>query len=326
MDKNEFTGILQKRNRLLQAIRTFFFSNSFIEVETPMLMKTAPPDPHIEPLTAFVGKEGPFYLHTSPEMGMKRILSYGTGRIFEITKTFRTEEFTEVHNTEFTMLEWYMEGDYGDAMEMTTDLIRSLVAPVGAVEAGRFEGPWMRCNLGNLVMEKTGIDPFLHDRDSLARVMTKKGFSGIDRRDDWSNLFFKLFIQDVEPLIHIDRPYFITDWPASISTMAKKKDTKRVERFELYIDGLEIANGYTELTDADEQQRRFEADNATRKALGRPQFAIDEEFLAALDSLTGSYTGVSIGVDRLLMALLRKKTINEVLPLRNVIISPSVNQ
>jgi lysyl-tRNA synthetase class 2 len=143
--------------------------------------------------------------------------------------------------------------------------------------------------------------------------MHGKGFMGIDDKDTWNDLFFKLFIQEVEPRIPKKAPYFIIDWPLSVSTMAKRKDVNRVERFELYMNGLEIANGYTELLDVIEQKKRFERDNSERTVSGRQAFSIDEEFLDALGRLKGSYTGVSIGVDRLLMALLGKERIAGVL-------------
>jgi lysyl-tRNA synthetase class 2 len=143
--------------------------------------------------------------------------------------------------------------------------------------------------------------------------MQGKDFMGIDHKDTWNDLFFKLFIQEVEPRIPKEAPYFIKDWPRSVSTMAKRKDAHRVERFELYINGLEIANGYTELLDTTEQRQRFERDNKERRASGKQTFAIDEEFLDALGKLEGPYAGVSIGVDRLLMALLGKERIADVM-------------
>jgi lysyl-tRNA synthetase class 2 len=143
--------------------------------------------------------------------------------------------------------------------------------------------------------------------------MRKIGFLGIDDKDTWNDLFFKLFIQEVEPRIPREAPYFIKDWPLTVSTMAKRKDENRVERFELYMNGLEIANGYTELLDISEQRQRFERDNIKRAASGKQTFVIDEEFLVALGKLKGPYAGISIGVDRLLMVLLGKDRIEDVL-------------
>jgi lysyl-tRNA synthetase class 2 len=168
-------------------------------------------------------------------------------------------------------------------------------------------------DLAELFIKEIDINPFEFDREAMFLGMQGKGFMGIDYKDTWNDLFFKLFIQEVEPRIPKEAPYFIKDWPLSVSTMAKRKDDNRVERFELYMDGLEIANGYTELLDVLEQRQRFELDNLKRKASGKHTFVIDEAFLEALGRLKGSYAGVSVGVDRLLMVLLGKKRIEDVM-------------
>jgi lysyl-tRNA synthetase class 2 len=176
-----------------------------------------------------------------------------------------------------------------------------------------FTRPWQVYDLAELFIKETGINPFEFDREAMFLGMQGKNFMGIDHKDTWNDLFFKLFIQEVEPRIPKEAPYFIKDWPLSVSTMAKRKDEHRVERFELYINGLEIANGYTELLDASEQRQRFVKDNSERTASGKQTFVIDEEFLDVLGKLQGPYAGVSIGVDRLLMVLLGKEYIADVL-------------
>jgi lysyl-tRNA synthetase class 2 len=303
--KSDITEVLNARHGLLRVIRDFFYSRDYIEVETPNLMKTAPPDPHIDPLEVFIGNGGLlFYLHTSPELHMKKLLQYGTERIFQICKVYRVEEFEEVHNVEFTMLEWYRRGTYKDAMEETAQLVELVTG---------MKKPYTVYDLERLIADRTGISPFQYDRDEFYKALKGKGFAGIDEKDTWNDLFFKLFIQEVEPELNQNRPYFIKDWPMSISTMAKRKGINKVERFELYINGLEIANGYTELLDPVEQRARFVNDNKEREGLGKKTFEIDENFIEALSSLEGPYTGVSLGIDRLLMVLMGKKTINEVL-------------
>jgi len=226
---------------------------------------------------------------------------------------YRVEEHEEIHNTEFTMLEWYREGTYLDAMNEVEDLISYVVDHFPTADRSRFTRPWQIYDLAELFIKETAINPFEFDREALFLGMQGKGFMGIDHKDTWNDLFFKLFIQEVEPRIPKEAPYFIKDWPLSVSTMAKRKDANRVERFELYINGLEIANGYTELLDASEQRQWFERDNNERSTLGKQTFAIDEEFLKAIGGLQGPYAGVSIGVDRLLMVFLGKKHISDVL-------------
>jgi len=168
-------------------------------------------------------------------------------------------------------------------------------------------------DLEELFFSETGINPFVLDRDEFYNLLKHRNFAGIDEKDNWNSLFFKLFIQEVEKTLPIDKPYFIIGWPSSISTMAKRKGDVKVERFELYMNGLEIANGYTELLDPVEQKARFISDNTEREMLGKKMFEIDEDFVESLSTLEGSYAGVSLGVDRLLMIFMGKKTIDEVL-------------
>jgi elongation factor P--(R)-beta-lysine ligase len=308
--------MLLKRHGLLRAIRQFFYDREYIEVETSNLMRTPAPDPHIDPLEAFVGDKGPFFLHTSPEMGMKKLLPSGQNRVFQLCKVYRVEEHEEIHNTEFTMLEWYREGTYVEAIKETNELISYVAGALLGEEGRLYQRSFKSYELETLFREKTGINPFGLGRDELFQEMKKKGFPGINDGDTLSDLFFKLFIQYIEGTIGRDEPCFIIDWPPLISTMAKEKgdNPAKVERFELYMRGLEIANGYTELLDPTAQRKRFLDDNEERKRLGKTTFAIDEEFLEALGQLTGSYAGVSVGVDRLLMALLKADTIDVVLP------------
>jgi lysyl-tRNA synthetase class 2 len=311
--KTPYSELMKARHDFIKLIRDFFYLHGYLEVETPNLMRTAAPDPNIEPLKVYIDDKGPFFLHTSPETGMKKLLRLGHERIFQVCKVYRVEEHEEIHNTEFTMLEWYREGTYFDAMNEVEDLISSVVDHFPTADGRRFTRPWQVYDLAELFIKETGINPFEFDREALFLGMQGKGFMGIDQKDTWNDLFFKLFIQEVEPRIPKEAPYFIKDWPLSVSTMAKRKDANRVERFELYINGLEIANGYTELLDTTEQRQRFAKDNSERTASGKQTFVIDEEFLTALGKLEGPYAGVSIGVDRLLMALLGKKRIEDVM-------------
>lgn len=316
--QNSELDSLRSRHKLLMAMREFFYTAGYLEVETPNLMRTAAPDPNIEPLKVYVEEKGPFFLHTSPEIGMKKLLLQGHKRIFQICKVYRVEDHEEIHNTEFTMLEWYREGTYLDAMEEVESLITCVAEGFSGAESKRFTRPWKVYDLADLFIREAGVNPFALERNELSLSMINAGFLGIDESDTWNDLFFKLFIQEVEPRIHDKAPYFVKDWPQSVSTMAKKKDMNRVERFELYMNGLEIANGYTELLDVSEQRQRFERDNTERAKTGKLMFSIDEEFLDALGKLKGSYAGVSIGVDRLLMALMGKKRIEDVLINREI--------
>jgi len=303
---------VKARHEVLKATRAFFYGRDFLEVETPNLIRCPAPDAHIEPLRVFAGGEGPFFLHTSPEIGMKKLLARGYEKIFQICKVFRVEEFREVHNTEFTMLEWYMPGTYGDAMTCAEGLVKSLATSLQVPDQTYFKGPWKRYDLASLCLEKAGINPVILSQESLYEAMRSRAISGLQRDESWDDLFFKLFIQEVEPRIEEKAPYFIKDWPANLSSMAKRKDAHSVERFELYMRGLEIANGYTELLDSEEQHARFLRENEKRRELGNEPLPVDMEFLAGLSSVRGSVAGVSVGVDRLLMVLLGKRAIADV--------------
>ncbi|MDD3844833.1 MAG: EF-P lysine aminoacylase EpmA [Syntrophorhabdaceae bacterium] len=321
MDMPGTHDILTSRHELLRATRDFFYERGYLEVETANLMATAPPDPHIEPLAVHVGTKGPFSLHTSPEMGMKKLLRFGHRRIFQICKVWRVEDHQELHNTEFTMVEWYREGSYRDVMNETEELVESIARRLLSPLPDLFLGPYPVHQLDQVFRETMGFDPFLLDRDDFFDALAKKGFFGIDDGDDWNSLFFKTLIQEIDDVLRSKKPYIVSGWPFSISTMAKRRDDNSalVERFELYIDGLEIANGYTELTDPSRQRERFMDDNARRARLGKQTFPIDEAFLHALAAINTPCAGVSVGLDRLLMALLGKKTIGEVIPDRLIV-------
>lgn len=308
--------VILARHLVLKAIRSFLYDRGYLEVETPYLANAAPSDPYIEPLTVFVGDSGPYYLHTSPEIGMKKVLAAGMGKIFQICKVFREEEFQEHHSVEFTMVEWYLSGTYLDAIGETRGLIQSVSRALGGEGSAYTEQPWNTYELGPLFLELTGINPLFLSREDLFSTMVGRCFQGLKPDDRWEDLFFKLLIQEVEPrmLEREGSPYFIKDWPASLTAMAKKKDEYSVERFELYMRGLEIANGYTELLDPAEQRTRVSADNEVRQALGKRSFPPDHGFFDALAGIRGPVAGVSVGVDRLLVILLGKERISEVLP------------
>ncbi len=314
-DLRQIHELLGIRHGLLKAAREFFYARSYIEVETAFLMATAPPDPHIDPLEARVSGKGPYFLHTSPEINLKKLLRSGHKRIFEICKVWRVEDHQEVHNTEFTMLEWYREGACRDIMAETADLVEFIAGHLPVNEKQRFAAPFQTYELDRLFLDTVGFDPFDLDRDNLFSTLKAKNFYGIDDKDDWNSLFFKIFIQEIEPRLPANAPCMVYGWPATISTMAKRCEGRpnMVERFELYMDGLEIANGYSELTDPGEQRRRFEKDNRERLRQGKTQFPPDTQFLESLEKIDYPCTGVSVGVDRLLMALLGKKTIEEVI-------------
>jgi elongation factor P--(R)-beta-lysine ligase len=316
IDDDKVLSVIRARHEALKAIREFFYQRGYLEVETPYLTKFAPSDPYIEPLRVYVEDSGPYYLHTSPEIGMKLLLAEGVEKIFQICKVFRVEEFEERHGIEFTMVEWYRPGTYVDAMEETRKLVWSVSEAIGAGKGLDYvRRPWRTYELRALIVELTGIDPLPLSYQSLLAVLRARGLRGLDTDNSWADLFFRLLVQEVEPrLLERERgPYFIKDWPASLTAMARKKDEHTVERFELYIHGLEIANGYSELLDREEQRRRIFNDNEARRRQRKSVFPPDDRFLRSLARISGPVSGVSVGIDRLLMVILEKEMISDVL-------------
>ncbi|HOP86091.1 MAG TPA: hypothetical protein PLM71_03785 [Syntrophorhabdaceae bacterium] len=302
------------RHALLKTIREFFYKNGYIEVETPNLVATCAPDTYIDPLKVYVDDKGPFYLHTSPEMGMKKLLKFGFKRIFQICKVFRVEDIDTTHSIEFTMLEWYREGTYKELMDETMELLEFISTRPDFNGKRFFKNQIKIYDLEKLFIEKIGFNPFTLTRSGF--IKEAKKIISIDKEDTWNDLFFKIFIQVIEPGIKEDIPYFVVDWPSTISSMAKQKGKNKVERFEMYINGLEIANGYTELMNSKSLKGRFKKENIKRKSLGKDVFLFDNEFLKAIDTIKEDYAGASIGIDRLLMAITGKDRIDDVLPFR----------
>lgn len=315
------------RMAMYRALRAYFESAGYLEVETPTLVPVPGMEPHLEPFeTAFVpqlgeGRVQPLWLHTSPEYAMKRLLADGSPPLFQMCKTYRNGEISPSHNPEFTMLEFYRpHGDYHAAMD---DLERAL----GAVEAavapslGLFsKAPFERLTVQEAVLRHTGIDIFSHSSGASLRQAAERIGVHVGASDSFDDVFFHLFLERVERKLGFERPTFLIEYPASMAALARLKagDARVADRVELYARGVELANGFSELTDAAEQRKRFEEEQALRRALGRPAFPLDEALLKALPSMppTG---GIAVGLDRILMLLLGLSRIQEVLlfPLDN---------
>ncbi|MCS7280571.1 MAG: EF-P lysine aminoacylase EpmA [Desulfobacterota bacterium] len=303
------------RQYLLRKMREFFLERGYIEVETPYLVRSVPPDPHIDPVCVYISGKGPYYLHTSPEIHMKKLLSKGLRRIFQICRVFRVESVDSLHRIEFTMLEWYRDGTYMDTLKEAEDLVLFLSSSLHEEFSikKRFFSPFSVLEMEALFLERVGINPFEFDRTSLFRVLKERGFLTVREEDTWDEMFFKVFFEKIEP--HIDKsvPYFLVGWPLATSSMAKERNG-RAERFELYIDGIEIANGYSELLDPEEQRKRFEKDNELRKYLGKDEIPIDEDFISSLSRIPIDCSGVALGIERLIMVLTGERTIDSVSP------------
>lgn len=300
---------LQRRAEIINQIRRFFAEREVLEVDTPSLSAAAVSDPHLFPFsTDYVpeggGKAQRLYLHTSPEYPMKRLLAAGSGAIWQLCKVYRNGETGSRHNPEFSMLEWYRPGfDHHRLMDEVDALVRQVLA----------SAPARRVTYAGVFAEHTGLD--IHsctDQQLQTLALERCGFSGELSRDGWLNL---LFSHCVEP--QLLEPTMVYAFPASQAALARvvEGDDKVLSaaRFELFVAGMELANGYFELTDAPEQERRFAADQQQRRSLGYPELPLDQPLLAALQSGLPECAGVALGVDRLIMLALGTSRIDQVI-------------
>jgi lysyl-tRNA synthetase class 2 len=296
--------IIKKRAWLLEQVRDFMKSRNITEVDTPVLSHFAISDPYIQSLSTTHASERDvvLYLHTSPEFCMKRLLASGLGSIYQIAHVFRNEESGKRHNTEFTMLEWYrVEFGYYQLM----DEIGQLLIKIG------LEVP-VKITYAESFRQTVNLDPHMVDTAALQTLCKQAGWDAEDA--DRHSLLDFVFSEIVMANFKSSKPLIVYDYPECMSALSTLKNSEPVvsERFELFINGMEIANGFNELTDVDEQLKRFQADIQTRRNKGLAEPPIDEHFLAALESGLPVCAGVAVGIDRLLMVLSGKDDINEV--------------
>ena len=300
--------MVKARAQLLRTIREFMSTQGILEVETPVLGHAAISDPNIQSfVTTFhhpaKTTEEKLFLHTSPEYAMKRLLASGSGPIYQIVHVFREEEAGKFHNPEFTMLEWYQTGfDHYKLMEQLDELLQSL----------DFQ-PTERKTYAGLFENNTGINPHTAELKELQDIAKKNGL--VTLTNNRSDLLDYIFSHVVTPDLGQTRPLYVFEYPACQSALARLTETipPVAERFELFVHGLEIANGYHELCDVSEQKQRFEADIARRQASGKPVQPLDENFLAALTAGLPPCAGVSVGLDRLLMVMNNLADISDVI-------------
>jgi lysyl-tRNA synthetase class 2 len=303
---------LQARARLYAGVRRFFAEAGVLEVETPIASAAGTTDPALASLaTSWCGggARRPLWLQTSPEHAMKRLLAGGAGPVFQICKVFRDGERGRLHHPEFSLLEWYRPGwDQRRLMSEVAALVRCVL--------GQPEMPLETLTYRDLFLSRLGLDPFRARTDELRECARAAGLAGVEGlgldRDGWLDL---LLTHRIEAGLGRGCVTFVHDYPASQAALARvRPDPEPVaERFEVYLEGLELANGFRELTDAREQRRRFERDLARRAATGRGAPPLDERFLAALEAGMPEASGVALGLDRLLMVITASSHIDQVL-------------
>jgi len=299
---------LQARAIILSTIRQFFATRNILEVETPLLSHATVTDPHVRGIPAEVtlrNKPHTFYLQTSPEYAMKRLLAAGSGPIYQICKAFRQGDLGRYHNPEFTMLEWYqLNIDHHGLMDEMDALLQSVLQTASAE----------RVTYAELFRKYVELNPHLATDEELKNAVQERIQLGseLSERNDCLEL---LFTHCIEPYIAQERPLFLYDFPVSQAALAKirHEDPPVASRFEVYFKGIELANGFHELQDVAEQRRRFEKDLVYREKHRLPLVPIDENFLGALEHGMPECAGVALGVDRLVMLALGESEVVKVL-------------
>jgi lysyl-tRNA synthetase class 2 len=292
--QTRLAGTLERRARMLNAIRQFFLERAYLEVETPIRIPAPAPEAHIDAVAS-----GDWYLQTSPELCMKYLLSAGYERIFQIARCFRSGERGRKHIPELTMLEWYTAGqDYQNMMDQTAELVRFVARRLNDADAIDYGG--RRIDLSGAWKKLPVEEAFRSCGGGTVEAALQSG------------TFDEIMGLEIEPRLGWGKPVFLYDYPAEMGALAKLKanDTRWAERFELYIAGLELCNGFSELTDPAEQRRRFEAEAADRSAGGKPTYPMPDRFLEVLADMPAA-AGNALGIDRLVMLFCDRDRIDD---------------
>ena len=297
----------------MNKVRRFFEGRGVLEVETPVLSAAGGTDPQLD----YFEVEGKRFMMTSPEFHMKRLLAAGFGDIFQITKSFRKDEFGAHHNNEFSMVEWYR---VGMPQEKLMDEVEALVSEIIGKPINARRTRWI-----DAFKNYAGVNPLTASGEEFAAACTAREIplpadgTAMSREDWWDYLM----VFAVEPELAKNGPEFILDYPQSQAALAQtyvgEDGYTWARRFELFVDQVELCNGYTELTDAKEQRRRFDADLEIRRGMNKPLPPVDEHFLAALESGMPACSGVALGLDRLFMLAMKKENISDVILFPSII-------
>lgn len=322
--------IYTDRATIIRLIREYFWSRGFIETETPLAVRYPGQEPYLNPVPVTMHDERSvahqLHIHTSPEFSMKKLLAAGYEKIFQITKTFRDyESFGGNHNPEFTMIEWYRApGICADFMDDMENLFK-YVADAMNIRVLRYRnkevpirGNWDRLTMRDVWKKYIQVE--LNDYltvDAIQRLATNRGYS-VNTDDEYDDLFFKIFLNEVEPYLGVERPVFVYDYPVQMTSLSRvcEHDTRYAQRVECYVGGLELCNGFGELTDPILQKQQLERDKLLREKLGKESWPVDPNFIQALKSLHDENrpaAGVAMGVDRMVVLCTGATDINEVI-------------
>ena len=301
-------ALLHKRSELYQSIRIFFSEKGVLEVDTPILSQSASCDVNLDSFSTTFNQR-PYYLQTSPEFAMKRLLASGSGSIFQIAKSFRQGESGRYHNPEFTLLEWYrVEFTMADLIEEILELLMNCFNENLSFSSVSYE---------RLFHRYTNINPHEATIEELLAYAASEGNPEMASvcGDSLSNCLDYVFSQYIQPKLKPNLVYIVTDYPVCMAMLAKLSEglSPTAKRFEVYFSNIELANGYEELTDASEQQQRFQQELEERRDVGADSVPMDRYLLAALETGLPNCSGVALGLDRLLMLMTKAASIDEVL-------------
>jgi lysyl-tRNA synthetase, class II len=306
----ETREVFMTRAKIITAIRAWLDERGFIEVETPVLQPIYGGGAAMPFTTHFNALDRDVYLRIATELYLKRLIVGGLERVYELGKDFRNEGLSFKHNPEFTMLEWYEAyADYDDVARHAEELVHFVATQVGD---DRFKPPWARETLGDAIASRTGVDIYAHrSLEALQQALREHGLE-VPEEDTWAQLVDHLLTKHVEP--ELQQPTFLIDYPVELSPFAKRHRTEEglVERWEAYVDGMEIANAFSELNDPDDQRARFEAQRAAAEAGDEEAHPFDEAYVQALEHGMPPTGGIGIGIDRLVMVLTGRHSIREV--------------
>ena len=322
-------GFLERRIEIITAVRAFFRERGFLEVETPALQVSPGLDPHIsvfatELVEPFSQAKHLLYLHTSPEFAMKKLLAANLPRIFQIARVYRNCESSKLHHPEFSLLEWYRTGeDYLFLMKECEELFRKVIIYSNNSSFSRNNRqcdpykPWIRLSVVEAFAELAAIDLLATLTDSIDPDPTPLATAArltLHPADRWEDVFYRIMLEQIEPHLGYERPVILYDYPAPLAAMARcKADEPRLaERFEIYVCGVELANGYSELNDVSIQRTRFHRNIAIRQQLYGTALPIDEDFMNALAHMPPA-AGIALGIDRLVMLAVWADDISDVL-------------
>jgi len=317
--------IYLSRIQIIRSIRNFFHNRNYLETDTPIAVRLPGQEPYLNPIPVTItdpsNNTQKMYLQTSPEFAMKKLIATGMDKIFQICKCFRNNEsWGGIHNTEFTMIEWYQKVSLEDIMNEAEALFKYVAQKINVSEFSykdskvNIQQQWDRISVKQLFKQHldANLDQLL-TRDSVQALAKQRGYE-VNEKYSYEDIFYKIFLNDIEPHLGKQKPVFVYDYPAQLCSLSKLSiDEKYAQRTELYICGLELANAFGELIDSKKQNDNLKEDQKKRKQLKKDIYDIDKEFINSLNDINEDLSGIALGIDRMILLFNNTDEINEVI-------------